>query len=33
MKAQGQIHDPRYPGPTFGQRQTRKSNHNQNEGV
>ena len=25
MKAQVQIHDPRYPGPTFGRRQTRKT--------
>ena len=24
MKAQGQIHDPRWPGPTFGRWQTRK---------
>ncbi len=24
MTAQGQIHDPRWPGPTFGQRQARK---------
>ena len=24
MKAQGQIYDPRWPGPTFGRRQTRK---------
>lgn len=26
MKAQGQIHDPRWPGPTFGCRQSRKHN-------
>lgn len=28
MKAQGQIHDPRWPAPTFGARQ-RKQTHNQ----